>query len=415
MGNARRAPNLGDIATNNANLLDDLVIARIAPASGATRSELGRDLTPFVSHRLSPSELRNELDTSLENVMNHGLVTAERARYRLTEVGREVCLSLLGGRSTPGDWSEIRDVRLVARALGLHRESTQRLKALSRPDGLRAAVLQKAFGLKGKRALSPARLRAALAGVALERAFGNKIKGEIAAGEGLSARAGRQLAGQLARRPRDFGTDSRLISALAAESVGAIQSDLGALRLAVLRNAVSRRLMERDGNPDPVGTREALHQLRAKTLVDGRGRAKPRRSRRALDKQTSLDLQQAPSEIGIANEETLQLAETRPQPAAANRPDLIGFAQIVGAVADEFGEGWPGNRKALIVHVWQTIREAYPEWGLTEIEFKAMLTEAHRTGHIVLATADLKSKMNIREIQASAISFKNTVWHLIRI
>jgi hypothetical protein len=67
------------------------------------------------------------------------------------------------------------------------------------------------------------------------------------------------------------------------------------------------------------------------------------------------------------------------------------------------------------VHAWRNVQERYPEWGLTEIEFKAMLTEAHRTGHIVLANADLKNKDNARDIQDSAISFKNTVWHFIRI
>ncbi|HUS97428.1 MAG TPA: hypothetical protein VMX97_11870 [Hyphomicrobiaceae bacterium] len=387
MGNALRAQTIDSAAPADTKLLVDFVIARIASANGATKSELARDFAPFVTHRLSPSELRTVLDAAIDDMLEHQFAASDRGRYRLTEPGETAALELLGGRSVPRDWAEIRDVRLVARALGLHKESALRLKSLARPDGLRAAILQQAFGIKGKRPLSPARLRSALAGVALERAFGNKIKGDIAAGEGLSARAGRQLAGQLSRRPRDFGTDSRLIAALAAETVGAIQSDLAALRLAVLRNEINRRL------PSPAAT------------------SAPRSACAAAERQHPATA--APAMATTQPESRATNVSGRP--AAANRPDLRGFADVVRAVADEFAEGWPGNRKALIVHVWRTVRDAYPEWGLTEIEFKAMLTEAHRTGHVVLANADLKNKTNARDIQDSAISFKNTVWHFVRI
>ena len=77
--------------------------------------------------------------------------------------------------------------------------------------------------------------------------------------------------------------------------------------------------------------------------------------------------------------------------------------------------GWPGNRKAYISHVWQAIRAAHPEWALSEIEFKGMLAEAHRTGHVVLANADLKSKRALPELQESALVYKNTVLHFVRV
>ena len=66
-------------------------------------------------------------------------------------------------------------------------------------------------------------------------------------------------------------------------------------------------------------------------------------------------------------------------------------------------------------HVWNELREQRPEWALTEIEFKCMLTEAHRTGLLTLANADLKNKRNLKELQESAISYKNTIWHFIRV
>jgi hypothetical protein len=44
-----------------------------------------------------------------------------------------------------------------------------------------------------------------------------------------------------------------------------------------------------------------------------------------------------------------------------------------------------------------------------------MLAEAHRMGSIVLANADLKDKSRMQELESSAISYKNTVWHFVRV
>jgi len=60
------------------------------------------------------------------------------------------------------------------------------------------------------------------------------------------------------------------------------------------------------------------------------------------------------------------------------------------------------------------VRERRPEWGLSEIEFKCMLIEAHRAGSLVLANADLKDSSNIGQIQESAVVYKNAVFHFIR-
>jgi hypothetical protein len=65
--------------------------------------------------------------------------------------------------------------------------------------------------------------------------------------------------------------------------------------------------------------------------------------------------------------------------------------------------------------VWHAIRTLEPRWDLSEIEFKCMLAEAHRVGQVVLANADLKSKTNIKEIESSAVLYKNTVWHFVRV
>ena len=56
-----------------------------------------------------------------------------------------------------------------------------------------------------------------------------------------------------------------------------------------------------------------------------------------------------------------------------------------------------------------------PEWGLSEIEFKCMLVEAHRAGSLALANADLKDNSNIAQVQDSAVVYKNAVFHFIRV
>lgn len=380
MGNALRAQTAADSAKTG--LLDDLLLCRVAAKGGATRSDILRDIGALTSHKLSPSELRGHVDAALEVAIASGLMLASRSRFTLTETGQEVAAQHLACKDLTAEWPELRDIRLVAAALGLAGESERRLRTLLRPDGLRAAILQQAYGLPGKRLPSPARLRNSLAVIALERAFGNKIKSGFNSGKALSARASRLLAGQLAQRPRDFGTDARLIAALAAEACGSVQSDAASLRSTLLRAEFAKRVApELSAVPSLESKPSRGRGVRGKAGRSGRTAASP-----------------AP-----------------PRPAAASRPDLKGFASIVNQAARLHGDGWPGNQKAFISKVWGSIQDMHPEWGLTNVEFKAMLTEAHRTGHIVLANADLKSKSNASAVQESAVSYKNTVWHYVRV
>ncbi len=353
-----------------------LVLARVATPGGATHGDLVRDLAPYVAHKLAPAAWREAVARSIAGLAAQGLAGIARNRVELTDAGWQAAYDALG-KPLPRTWGEMRDVRLVARALGLVGESALRIRRLAKPDGLRAAILQQAYGLKIKGAPSAARLRQALAVVALERAFGNTLKGSLGSRTGLSAKAGRLLAAQLSRRPRDLGTDGRLVAALAAEQVGTFQTGADALRTAILRSFVAQQLAS---GPPPASTAVSRH-----TADDGAART--------------------PVRPGPA----------RPRPAAASRPDIGGFADAVRSAASARAEGWPGNRKAFISHVWQAVQAQYPQWGLTDIEFKAMLAEAHRTGHVALANADLKDKRNLKDLQDSAVAYKNTVWHFVRV
>jgi hypothetical protein len=353
--------------------LRQVALVRIAASEGrASRAVLVQDLAALVPHRLPLAQWRALVDREVDGLLANGFVIEAGAHLGLSDAGSASVRRFLAVKGTlPRGWQELRDVRLIAKALGLERLAAKDLKLLARPDGLRAAVVQSAYKLKIKGIASPSRLRSALAALALQRAFGNQIKAGLAGKGGLPAKAGRLLAGQLSRAPRDFGTDTRLIAALAAEQIGGKQADVQALRRAVLCRFLDGAVAN------------------AKVAV----RAPPR----------AADLQPV-RPLGIA-----------PPRVLSSRPDLQGFVSEVCRQAAALAHGWVGNRKAYISHVWRALEQVRSDWCLSEIEFKCMLVEAHRAGQLALANADLKDHKSIKDVQESAVVYKNAVFHYIRV
>ncbi|WP_072371884.1 hypothetical protein [Hyphomicrobium sp. NDB2Meth4] len=357
--------------------LDNLILARIACSGGATRAQIIRDLGPIVTGKISAAQWRTIADTTLAKLMMAGLVRDQKSRLRLGEEGEAEVAEYFGEKHAHSrTWNDQRDLWLVAKALGVDASKPGLRSALSRLDGLSAMVVQHAFGLSMRQALSPSKLRAALALVALERAFGDNVKEGLGKGTALSAKAGRVLAGQLLAKPRELPTDARLITALCADKVAQPRFDLAALRIAVLRS-----LADAPSAPTKIAPPAPKPPLRG----------------------ISESLSQAPITL------------TPQVEVAAQRPGLAQFSAGVLNAARTSAEGWPGARKAFISRVWDAIRTSHPEWGLSEIEFKDMLAGAHRAGQLVLAGADLKNKQNIKEFEESAILYKNTVWHYVRV
>jgi len=207
--------------------LGSLLLSRVACAGGATRAQLVRDLGPFVSSKLSPAELRSTIDTELTRLLSAGLIRNDRSRYRASEAGADATARFLREKESHARaWSEQRDIWLVAKVLGVDAAKPGIRTALTRPEGLNALIVQSSFGLNLRQALSPSKLRAALALLALERAFGNNVKSGLNRGAALSAKAGLVLASQLLQNPREVNTDSRLVSMLSAEQVGATRADI---------------------------------------------------------------------------------------------------------------------------------------------------------------------------------------------
>ena len=362
--------------------LADLIVLRLA-AGGATRAEMARDLRPLTRPDLAPALWRAAADPLIAELIGAELALEARGRLKATPQGSARATVAIGAEVGDQTWLALRDGALTARALGGDTANKALLKALANPDHLRALVVQHAFGLGDGRPMSLAKLRSELAVRALERAFGNQIKSGLGATTGLAARPSRLLAGQLSKVPRDYGSDGRLVATLAAEYLATANAEAQTLRLALLRR----------------------HFLQA---LDAEITRHPADS--PVTPGSSIPSRQS-QPAAVAND--VGRAGQHPLPAA--RPGLAGFIREVQLAAGRRAEGWPGNRKAFICHVWEEIKFHHPSWALSEIEFKAMLAEAHRTGGLVLANADLKDKKHIQEFEKSAIQYKNTVWHFLRV
>ena len=163
----------------------ELLLARISGAGGATRAEIANDLGMFVTHKLSPAEWRRLADTQIGQLIAAGFATEQRTRLRLTAEGTAAAARYLGS-SNERSWTEIRDLDLVGKGLGL--APSPRLKMGLRPEGLRALILQSVYNLPIKKNPPVAKLRAQLALVALERAFGNSMKPGVGKGAAFTSK-----------------------------------------------------------------------------------------------------------------------------------------------------------------------------------------------------------------------------------
>lgn len=364
----------------------DLILVRIASEGGATRNMVTRDLAPYTANKLSPAEWRQTANGAIINLANANLIMEKRARLQATKSGLERAFRFLGvGAPTPEPWQVHRDVGLIAKAIGIDKLTGPKRKALAKPDGLRTLIVQHSFGLSAKKSQTPATLRAALAVIALQRAFGKKIKSGLGEKTNLPAKASRLLAGQLLDPAREFSTDAQLIAHIAADQVGARQTSIDDLRQALICK-LTNALLEDKSAPKPTAQRKT--QTKKVTL------------RKTSNVTLAADNDTTPAQLPKTGD---------------GRPDIPQFSRIVNGVASSCAEGWPGNMKAFISRVWQTIRDGHRDWDLSEDAFKSMLIEAHRTGSVVLTGADLKNKTDLEDFEKSATQYKNTVWHFIRV
>jgi len=426
--------------TQGGDPLRDLALARIASAARPIdKGEIAADLSFLAGAQMPASRWREAVAGAIKALSAAGQVAPKPGGYAPTAVGAAAAARLLGvSAGVTLTWEKACSMWLIAKALGERRPTPRRLAALVTLEGLRAAILVQAYGLHIKGAVTPARLRQALAAVALRKAFGGEAAAAVAGRSGLPARASRLLAAQLLDKPRDPGTDRRLVSALAEQACGARGGDLAALRTGVLQRffAAPAEVRETAANAEARrrasgGGQTPRHQRGAEASpVDARGLSRsgvpsspgpsshlvgaPPARREAGSSHVYGEFNRSVSNVASVEAPGGTLGIV-PSPAA-NRPlDLPGFATEVRRLAAGEAQGWSGDRKAYISRVWRTVREKRPEWGLSEIEFKCMLAEAHRSGQLNLANADLKDESNIKDVQDSAVSYRNAVFHFIRV
>jgi hypothetical protein len=394
--------------------LADLALVRIAVAArGIARGEVVADLASLANPHAPASRLRGTVDQAIEALACAGLVAVAPAGLQATEAGRAAAAAFLGAAGDlPRSWSQVRDVWLIAKALGWQRAPSRRTTGLDTSEGLRAAILAHAYGLQIKGTVTPAQLRRALAEAALDSAFGEGaawLAGKLR----LSARAGRLIAAQLLAKPRDLATDGQLVAALAAERVGATAADPASLRRAILRRLAGASERPRRGKRAP----RRLQPARAKAHPSHPPQEVPPVPSRPVEAAPPIAPPMPVPALEMRTSETPPPVAEAPPPAEAAVPllDLPGFAMEVRRCAAGEAQGWSGDRKAYISHVWRSMRATRPEWGLSEYEFKLLLAEAHRSGQLALANADLKDQSNIKDVQESAVVYRNAVFHFIRV
>ncbi|MEZ5853069.1 MAG: hypothetical protein R3D68_20740 [Hyphomicrobiaceae bacterium] len=364
-------------AQDAARRLAVVVLARLAVDDRVSLEHVARDVAPLApaADGVAAAAWRQQIERLLSALEATGHAQRQAKGWQISDAGRASLCGYLGlAEAMPGTWALMRDGPLVIWALGLSGAPPGRRRALAKVDSLQQQILIARWHLKIKGKPSAARVRQALAMVALQRAFGDGLSHSgLDARTALSSKASRALAAQLATAPKEFGTDGRLVAALAAEAVAVRRAQPAQLRIGAIRRYL--------GSPARVAP------------MPGPTPEEP-----------------VPA-VPVAAEE----APRAPAVATLQRPTPEQFAAAVKAAAAACAEGWAGNRRAFVSQVWEVIQVSHPRWGITEIEFKAMLAETHRRGLIALANADLKDKQRLKEVQASAVVYKNTVWHYVRV
>ncbi|MDX2309025.1 MAG: hypothetical protein NW216_12350 [Hyphomicrobium sp.] len=372
-----KQPLLADAAAPERVLMDTrfdaVVLLRCAARNGATKAEIARDLAAVFAGSLPAAALQRAITTAADRALAAKLIRERRQRLILTDTAPSALTKHFGAAVAAKisaqklAWTDLRAGPLTLLALGLADATAAQMRACESAEGLAGLIVQQHLGLTPGRVASMATLRAQLAILSLERAFGHRLTADLGRGSHLSAKAGRALAAELLAQPRQFSSDAKLIVATAAQHLGATGETAEALRSAAIK----------------AWTAGAQPQAKAAAALS----------------------------VAAANDAP-PLAGPAP---VISLPDMAEFSRSVLQAARPVAEGWPGNRKAFISRVWHAIRALRPEWSFSETAFKAMLIEAHRLGRLVLANADLKNKGNIADVEASAVTYKNSVWHYVRI
>jgi hypothetical protein len=309
-----------------ASRLGDLLLARLLPPCkrASGPTRLRASLRRVSGRPLSASEWQALVDTLVAD----GLV--ETRPLRLTDAGRIRALELLGIDALPprASWRTIQDRYLVPRALGVAPDDEATRQRIARHDGLAAFLLRQHHELPEHVALTPGSLMESL----VCKELGHP---EAASLKELCLRVLRDRFGEDAgRKPQKW------VKEMSTRIVRANRASLDALRTAIL----ARWAGEGVEGEEPAA-------------------------------ETDLARPRAPSEE---------------QPAAVGDRisfDPPAFAATVLEVARGCPDGWLGDDRVLISHVWRQLRQEPSLAGLELAPFKQYLLEAKHAGLIELRHA----------------------------
>jgi hypothetical protein len=94
--------------------------------------------------------------------------------------------------------------------------------------------------------------------------------------------------------------------------------------------------------------------------------------------------------------------------------DLGDFAATIKAIARECPDGWFGDSKVFINHVWRYygIQEGLPRMELPE--FKAWLVRANQARLLDLSRADLPDQLPMADVAESETIQENALFHFVQ-
>ncbi len=356
----------------NWHALEDLVIIRLlyGAEEGETEVALRKDLHPLVMQQMSAGEWRNCLGQIIVSLVNEGFMRPVRANaYMVTEHSQPRALKFLKLSNLPKTpWHEIRDGYLIAISLGLQ-PARPLVARLTSAEGLRSILLTLHYNLPYDIAsVTVDQIRLGLAKIAEGRGLTSGIR-TTPVRENITQKEAVMMGSKLLKSGHVVESDGELLACLAQEVVGAVNESAAELRQMLFRQLISSR-----------------ESSEVQKLVKAPGQIQ--------------DL----SPTGAA-----ECPEREPP------PPLPEFTDGVMDIAKSIAVGWPGNKRAFISHIWQELRQRYPEWQFTEDEYKEMIVSAQRAGLLRLAIADLRDKTNVDDVAKSRVSYKNSEWHFIRV
>lgn len=342
----------------NSETTECLILARLLALPKTNRpgpSKIRDDLYGFVQDDISASDWKSLFSETLERLLADQFVA--KSPLGLTDAGRERALQFLGVSSLPANirWPQLRDVFLLAKALGLPPDSADVRQAVKQPERLRGLVIKQEHNLPTAELPTLTQATDALAwrklGVETDEPFNQKNVLRFLLGQDL--------------KQRTRLSPPQLRNQFAAQALGLARGDTRTIRWTVLRKWAT----ELAGAP-------------------------PEKATHGTEQETTPD-------------------ETdRPQPTPL---DLDEFARQVTDTAKSVENGRFGDHKVFINHVWHRMKDTPVCRSLDLQQFKRHLADANNRELLALTRADLVGAMDSHDVQESETKYLDDVFHFIKI